>query len=1615
MGLHLAFRSRGLPLLFLILAYPCLAISFGVETERTSPIRIVALTPERIEIEVTCGPIADMGLTGDSLTTFSVTIPGFSRDCTPSGPCLPVKGFAVGIPVDADPRVTIKEKSFHDLKVPSGWRGPLGSSEIQSPVEIGLTGFIRDLRVAQILIHPVLYFPETKTLRVYDHIRFAVEFESDAVGASDGPGTQDPLDEILYSLIINPEQSSKYKVRRQRDARQSNLLAGETEKYKILVEEEGIYRITGSELEAAGLDLEWVDPRMIHLENLGQPVPLYVHGDADGKLDEGDYVEFYGEGPRGDYTYFNMYATSNVYWLFVGDSLGLPMVEENAGLLETDPAKLEMPTSYYFNVHTEVESWFERLPNDTMAQQDMWFWDMVSASEQAIKDFSLDLPDPDLSSGDTVVVRLGLQGMSHHGNVDPDHHCLIYLNGALAGGTYWDGQHAHVFSSEEEGTGVENNVLSESGNKVTIVMPGDTPAGPEDRVLVNWIEIGYTRQYEAEDDYIRFSKPRNATNGLYQFTLGGFTTSEISIYKLGKTKLVNLSIEPVILFGDTSYQAAFQTRIVSEGVEFAAVAESKKKKVASLEKDQPSDLRSSLNGADIIAVVYDSLVGAAEEYESFREPQGYRVELVKVSDVYDEFSHGIRDADAIRSFLRFAYLNWIPPAPSMCVLIGDGSSDDRDLKKRGGNLIPVHVERSIYSGLVASDNWYGCIIGDDFLPDMIVSRFPVSTRQQLSSVIEKLKRHEDRSTMGAWRGRVLYAAGEGGGFGVKFRELMEDSIAKIYHPIWADGKRVYAEHLPGVDPDPFYGGKDELFGFLNDGVSVVQYLGHGSGGTWSNPYLLTPQDVPDLDNPGRIPVVVSLTCFTTVFDEPGRYGLGEALLLEPEGGAAAVMGVTSLGYFWEDVDMARSFNQTMVEDSTRSIGSLFYGSKLNYAFTNYGGYAATMIKCYCMLGDPASRFSLPVREVEVRVYPRSVSKGDSVRLELYSTSRNPDSAFVYVGDSTGTFDEAVIPMVNGRGSASFDVPMGVKSGMALARAYAWDTGSTFDAVGGAEFAISSPSIYLVRTIPQRPGPWDPVHVRGCVQYGPGIDSANTFWARSRSPQSWNTIAMTALAGDTFQTSSPIPPQTPDKPVCFKVVAYGADGKTLESALYSYQVPEKPNLLLIDEEDIYLGGERRVMLSAKVFNTGDVNVDTCPVLFKTLPDSLSIGEGWASVSPHEYGEASIPWSIGGSRWSVYVEIDPRNEIDESREYDNSSIATPTTIIVNRFNVSKESGTSGWVSSIDSNLVCSIPSDAVSDSVVLEIQAVEPHVTEQPSLRFAALPVLKSGGAYSLSFADSSDTLLSGYKMVLKMKFDSGDSLNKEELDLLGIYAFNPLTLKWKKCGGQIDSSEISLQARRVQEYAVITSGDVQPPEIEVSVKDQAFASGDYVSPSPAISFLLIDDNGIDVEKGLLLVLDGEDVGIADYVYPGTFGDANEVQVGFYPHLADGSHTIRVGCWDCSGNFRSLDFVANVQSGFQVRGLGNYPNPIESRETVFAFTMTAAADEAELRIYTPSGRLVRSFNRGRWRDLREIGYHEVVWNLTDEDWFPVANGLYFYMLRAKIENETIKEMGKLAVLR
>lgn len=80
--------------------------------------------------------------------------------------------------------------------------------------------------------------------------------------------------------------------------------------YKIPVRAEGIYRILPADLQAAGFPVATTDPRNIRMFFRGREIAIHVVGEADGRLDPSDYIEFYGR-PAGLDLILPMYETPN--------------------------------------------------------------------------------------------------------------------------------------------------------------------------------------------------------------------------------------------------------------------------------------------------------------------------------------------------------------------------------------------------------------------------------------------------------------------------------------------------------------------------------------------------------------------------------------------------------------------------------------------------------------------------------------------------------------------------------------------------------------------------------------------------------------------------------------------------------------------------------------------------------------------------------------------------------------------------------------------------------------------------------------------------------------------------------------------------------------------------------------------------------------------------------------------------------------------------------------------------------------------------------------------------------------------------------------------------------
>ncbi len=103
--------------------------------------------------------------------------------------------------------------------------------------------------------------------------------------------------------------------------------------YKIKITKTGIYRLDQNYLTNSGLGT--ANPQNLQLWRRGREVAVHVEGQADGTLDAGDYLEFYGERNNGqldreiyknpqDHSnpYFSLFTDTAAYFLTIGSIAG---------------------------------------------------------------------------------------------------------------------------------------------------------------------------------------------------------------------------------------------------------------------------------------------------------------------------------------------------------------------------------------------------------------------------------------------------------------------------------------------------------------------------------------------------------------------------------------------------------------------------------------------------------------------------------------------------------------------------------------------------------------------------------------------------------------------------------------------------------------------------------------------------------------------------------------------------------------------------------------------------------------------------------------------------------------------------------------------------------------------------------------------------------------------------------------------------------------------------------------------------------------------------------------------------------------------------------------------
>ncbi|MBN1666252.1 MAG: hypothetical protein JW862_04165, partial [Anaerolineales bacterium] len=747
--------------------------------------------------------------------------------------------------------------------------------------------------------------------------------------------------------------------------------------YKLLVDQDGLYRLSYADLRAAGLPVDSLDPRTLRLFNLGSEVAIRVEGQSDARFDSGDALLFYGQAPDSEY------APENVYWLVWGQAQGLRMPEWNGS-----PGGAPVPASFATTQRIEENHyWSGQYP--TGPDQDTWYWDLPFAYSPSTKqyNYSFSLPVP----ADEVVLAT-LRGLFYGATVggSTNHHVQISLNGNPVKDATWPDKEAYEFEVD-----IPQDLLQAGENTIGIYLPLDG-GRTYDMVFVNRFELDYRAAYQAQNDTLAFEGDA-AGSWLYQ--LDGFSASDVAVYDISDPQqpalISGLEILPQTQALQAGYQVRFQRTISAES-RYLALTGAHYRQPLVIELDTPSDLRAAGLGADYLVISHADFLDSLAPLLAYRAAQGLQVQLVDVQEVYDNFSDGLLDPRAIRDFLAYAYANW-QPAPVYVLLVGDGNYDYKDYRAFGNtNFIPPYLaDVDPTAGQVATDNYFARVSGEDILPDLHLGRLPARTAQEAGDMVAKILAYEQGPNQQDWQARLLFVADnvdKAGNFAAYSDLVVDYAMPESYQ-----AEKVYYLETHMNDTAV----RSAMTAAINDGVLLVSYVGHAGVESWAgSPVLFRISDLNALNNTGLYPFFVPMTCLEGLFfrpDEPGtdRSALAEVAVRLPTSGAIASWSADGYGVASGHDLLERGLFRALFEDGLTTLGPATSQAKI-FLYTNSAGGYHDLIHTYHLFGDPALGLKVLPADLELALEQESplvVTPGEWLTYTLNYSNAGPGTAF----------------------------------------------------------------------------------------------------------------------------------------------------------------------------------------------------------------------------------------------------------------------------------------------------------------------------------------------------------------------------------------------------------------------------------------------------------------------------------------------------------------------------------------------------------------------------------------------------------------------------------------------
>lgn len=730
---------------------------------------------------------------------------------------------------------------------------------------------------------------------------------------------------------------------------------------KLVVEEDGLYRVSKSDLNTAGYDLSSIQGSRLHLYYRGQEISLFVTSNGA----DWDYFEFVGRRNDG--------RVDSIMYRHPATHVHSPDEQPNKLIsLFTDQSAYFLTWNNtpsgkrYFNQFDPTYSLFSPEP---------------SFRYRAIRDFHPDDPQ-------TKYVQGGADGFNSIFTLNSD-----YVTGEGYQGPSFGYGGATTVSiptpvPANDGTGIEiatrvfGRSLSQHFLRIDVNGDASNPVVDTQRVVASVYQGTYRRVFfpnnnlTAETDltYTALRSPTDNNN----VTWASVTYSRLPDLELDSMvwvrnwdkntkaylRLNNVTGTDTVYvydvknnFRNVGTMAGSQGRVIVQGFPNSRdllFVSDKGLKRPRIESPRFANLSSASAGAEYVIIADRKLTASAQAFATYRDTATVTpinsVKVVYVDEIFDEFGYGSITPWAIKRFVRSALDNWIEQ-PKYILLWGKGRYRTRE-PDPSIPMVPTF-------GYPATDYEFVCNWWQDTLdlnPEVAIGRVNVYSDTEGFNYLQKVDDYE-HSSWEPWMKKGVFLGGganetEQGQISSAFQYMTQRFAGVPF-----GGNTVYFQKTSSsviLDPNEANYHDD-----ISLGSQIIHFFGHST----SNIQDVAIREPFEYNSFGRYPLMIAMGCYGgdfTVGASPAGASFGERWVREKGRGSIGYIGNSSAGY----LDPLQKFGRVFYDfaygkEAGTPVGELLRQSLTIYADSLRGIFFTNHGRQMNLQGDPAVKMYFP--------------------------------------------------------------------------------------------------------------------------------------------------------------------------------------------------------------------------------------------------------------------------------------------------------------------------------------------------------------------------------------------------------------------------------------------------------------------------------------------------------------------------------------------------------------------------------------------------------------------------------------------------------------------------------